>query len=297
MPNRTGGVSHLSGASPSSLQLPDEDTSITIPHIQFHNLQQQVATVSRVLFYVQRHKRPNAHERAAELSCVLRLLMHWEKLKVHNGIPYRVKIDRHMNRKIFQFVIPESFKHQVLHGVHDSAGHQGHSRTLSLASERFFWPGMKRDVVMHVKHCQRCVLGKTPEPNAQSPLENIRTSASMELVCTDFWTAETSNKKAADVLVVTDHFSKLALAFPCRNQSAKQVARCLWDKFFCIYGFPKHIHDKGANFDSRLIKDVLKMAGVHKPHTTPYHPMGNGITERFNRTLGGMIRPVGFVPF
>ncbi|KAJ8333555.1 hypothetical protein SKAU_G00415630 [Synaphobranchus kaupii] len=32
------------------------------------------------------------------------------------------------------------------------------------------------------------------------------------------------------------------------------------------------------------------MAGVHKSHTTPYHPMGNGITERFNRTLGGMIR-------
>lgn len=113
----------------------------------------------------------------------------------------------------------------------------------------------------------------------------------MELVCIDFWTAETSDGKAADVLVVTDHFSQLALAFPCRNQSAKQVARCLWDKFFCIYGFPKRIHsDQGANFESRLIKDLLEMAGVHKSHTTPYHPMGNGITERFNRTLGGMIR-------
>nr|XP_021332419.1 uncharacterized protein LOC110439844 [Danio rerio] len=32
------------------------------------------------------------------------------------------------------------------------------------------------------------------------------------------------------------------------------------------------------------------MAGVKKSHTTPYHPMGNGITERFNRTLGNMIR-------
>lgn len=48
----------------------------------------------------------------------------------------------------------------------------------------------------------------------------------------------------------------------------------------------------GANFESRLIKDLLEMAGAHKFHTTPYHPMGNGITERFNRTteLGGMIR-------
>ena len=102
--HHTGGVSRLSGASPMSLQLPEED----LPHSQLANLQQQDAAVSRVLFYVQRHRRPNAHERVTESSCVLRLLRHWEKLKVRSGILYRVKSDRHMNRRIFQFVVPES---------------------------------------------------------------------------------------------------------------------------------------------------------------------------------------------
>lgn len=288
--HRTGGVSQLLCPSAESLQLPEEDPSIVIPQSQLHNLQQQDSVVSRVLFYVQRHRRPDVHERAAESNCVLRMLKHWRKLKVRDGLLYRVKRDRYMDRKIFQFVIPDALKQQVLYGVHDSAGHQGRSRTLSLASERFFLTGMQRDVMSYVKHCQRCIVGKTPEPHARAPLETIRTSAPMDLVCIDFWTAELNDKRT-DVLFVTDHFSKLALAFPCHNQSAKQVARCLWDTFFCVYGFPKRIHsDQGANFESRLLKDLLEMAGVQKSHTTPYHPMGNGITERFNRTLGGMIR-------
>uniref|UniRef100_A0A3B1J1Z4 Gypsy retrotransposon integrase-like protein 1 n=1 Tax=Astyanax mexicanus TaxID=7994 RepID=A0A3B1J1Z4_ASTMX len=289
--HRNGGISQLPCVSPASLQLPQEDPSIVIPHSQLLSLQEQDATVSRVLYYVQRGKKPTRHEKETESTCVTRLLKHWKKLKVRNGILYRVKRHRHLNRKVFQFIIPESLKKQVLHGVHDAAGHQGCARTLSLACERFFWTGMNRDVAYYVKHCQRCIVGKTPEPDARAPLKNIRTSEPMELVCIDFWTAELSDRKTVDVLVVTDHFTKMAHAFHCRNQSAKQVARRLWNDFFCVYGFPKRIHsDQGANFESRLIKDLLEMAGVQKSHTTPYHPMGNGISERFNRTLGNMIR-------
>lgn len=93
------------------------------------------------------------------------------------------------------------------------------------------------------------------------------------------------------MLVATDHFTKMAHAFKCSDQSAKQVARQLWDKYFCIYRFPQRIHaDQGANFESQLIQELLQIAVVKKSRTTPYHPMGNGHTERFNRTLGNMIR-------
>ncbi|XP_056243780.1 uncharacterized protein LOC130176621 [Seriola aureovittata] len=150
---------------------------------------------------------------------------------------------------------------------------------------------MERDIKDYVKCCRRCVLAKTPEPAARAPLESIHTSAPMELVCIDFWSAEDSKQRSVDVLVVTDHFTKLAHAFPCVNQTAKQVAKKLWDNVFCIYGFPERIHsDQGANFESKLISELLSLAGVAKSHTTAYHPMGNGQTERFNRTLGSMLR-------
>lgn len=110
-------------------------------------------------------------------------------------------------------------------------------------------------------------------------------------MCIDFWSAEDANNKSVDVLVVTDHFTKLAGAYPCPNQSARTVAHVLWNNFFSIYGFPACIHsDRGANFESSLIAELLRMAGVDKSHTMPYHPMGNGQAERFNHTLGSMIR-------
>ncbi|KAJ8395732.1 hypothetical protein AAFF_G00029690 [Aldrovandia affinis] len=113
----------------------------------------------------------------------------------------------------------------------------------------------------------------------------------MELICIDFWSAEDKNKSSVDVLVATDHFTKMAYAFPCRNQTAKQVARKLWDCVFCVYGFPERIHsDQGASFESELVSELLQLSGVAKSHTTAYHPMGNGGTERFNRTLGNMLR-------
>lgn len=91
--------------------------------------------------------------------------------------------------------------------------------------------------------------------------------------------------------MVTDHFTKVAHAWPCRNQTAKQVARKLWDHVFCVYGFASRIHtDQGANFKSELIAELLKVSGVQKSRTTAYHPMGNGETELFNRTLGSMLR-------
>ncbi|XP_021361933.1 uncharacterized protein LOC110455850 [Mizuhopecten yessoensis] len=40
---------------------------------------------------------------------------------------------------------------------------------------------------------------------------------------------------------------------------------------------------------SRLMKELCAINGMEKSNTTPYHPMGNGLCERFNRMLLGML--------
>ncbi|XP_052002413.1 uncharacterized protein LOC127657592 [Xyrauchen texanus] len=105
----------------------------------------------------------------------------------------------------------------------------------------------------------------------------------------DFLSVEPDSSNTKDILVITDHFTKYAVAIPTRNQKAQTVAKCLWDQFLVHYGFPEKLHsDQGPDFESHTIRELCKIAGIRKVRTTPYHPRGNPV-ERFNRTLLQML--------
>ena len=185
-------------------------------------------------------------------------------------------------------IVPKLFRERALLGCHDDVGHQGMLRTLSLLRERFYWPGMQEEATQHILKCSRCLRRKTPPQVA--PLQPILVTQPLELVHMDYLSLEPSKGNIENVLVITDHFTRYALAYPSKTQTAQATARILWDNFICHYGFPeKFISDQGRNFESDLIKELCKIAGVKKVHTTPYHPQGNGQCERFNSTLCNML--------
>lgn len=49
-----------------------------------------------------------------------------------------------------------------------------------------------------------------------------------------FLSMEPDLKGISNVLVVTDHFTRYAQAFPTRNQKALTVAKVLVEKYLCI---------------------------------------------------------------
>ena len=59
--------------------------------------------------------------------------------------------------------------------------------------------------------CHRCLLRKTPTSD-RAPLISITTYQPLELVCMDFLELETSKGGFQYVLVITDHFTRDALA-------------------------------------------------------------------------------------
>ena len=80
---------------------------------ELREAQCQDRTLSRVLFYVERGRRPSRRERSKETAQVLRLLKHWEKLVLHSGILYRVSHDQVSKVKRHQYVVPQTFKETV----------------------------------------------------------------------------------------------------------------------------------------------------------------------------------------
>ena len=214
-----------------------------------------------------------------------------KSLKLVKDILYRkTYTDNSSSKKIqWQLVVCKAYRSRALAGCHDDVGHQGRMRTLSLLRERFFWSGMQAEAMQHVLKCTRCLRRKTPSHVA--PLQPIHVTQPLELVHMDYLSLEPSKGNIENVLVITDHFTRYALAYPSKTQTAQATARILWDNFICHYGFPeKFISDQGRNFESDLIKELCKIAGVKKLHTTPYHPQGNGQCERFNSTLCNMLR-------
>ena len=95
---------------------------------------------------------------------------------------------------------------------------------------------MTKEASDYVAHCERCIRRKIP-PN-RAPLINISSSFPLELVCIDYLSLESCKGGIEDILVVTDHFTKYAQAYPTKGQQATTVAKVLYDNFFMHYGFP-----------------------------------------------------------
>ena len=215
------------------------------------------------------------------------LLSEKRHLVVKDGVLFRKRQVEGQER--LQLVLPGVMRKRALRGLHDDVGHLGRDKTLDLVRHRFYWPNMTRDVEAYLENCERCVKRKARDP-APAPLVPLKVSEPMELLAMDFLSLEKGKGGYENILVVTDAFTKFAWAFPARNQKATTVAKLIWERILMHYGFPKRLHsDQGRDFESRLIKDLCRLANIEKSRTTPYHSQGNPQTERFNRTLLDMM--------
>ncbi|XP_061921885.1 uncharacterized protein LOC133662165 [Entelurus aequoreus] len=259
-----------------------------IPHLTETELidkQRADQCIRHVITQIENGDKPPPTLRS-ELPDLPLLLRELNRLELIDNILYRRRQEG--PKTTYQLVLPAELRDTVLTNLHEHMGHMGVDRTMDLVRTRFYWPRMAVDVERKVRTCGRCVRRKA-QPERAAPLVNIETTRPLELLCMDYLSLEPDKSGTKDILVITDHFTKFAVAIPTSNQKARTVAKCLWENFMVHYGMPEKLHsDQGPDFESRLIKELCQVAGIHKVRTTPYHPRGNPV-ERFNRTLLNML--------
>lgn len=201
----------------------------------------------------------------------------------------------HGGQCTLQMVVPEKLREMVLKLGHDCimSGHQGIKKTYDRVAAHFFWPGLHGDVTRYCRSCDICQRTVAKGRVAKVPL------GSMPLIETPFQRvavdlvgpiAPATDRGNRYILTLVDYATRYPEASALRNIEAETVAEALVTMFTRV-GVPAEIlSDQGSQFMSSVMKEMSRLLSMTQLVTTPYHPMCNGLVERFNGTLKSMLK-------
>nr|XP_025035341.1 uncharacterized protein LOC112544063 [Pelodiscus sinensis] len=101
---------------------------------------------------------------------------------------------------------------------------------------------------------------------------------------------EKSGRGHSYILVIVDYATRCPEAVALKRATAPAIAEALV-KLFSWVGLPRELlTDQGTNLTSKVMTELCRTLQIRKLRTSVYHPQTDGLVERFNRTLKGMLR-------
>jgi len=91
------------------------------------------------------------------------------------------------------------------------------------------------------------------------------------------------------ILQIKDNFSRFIKLEPIKSKHATSVIYPLL-KFIGTFGVPHAITtDNGKEFKNKLDEELNAAFGIRRRYTSAFHPAGNGVAERTNRSIHQII--------
>ncbi|MCO5567948.1 hypothetical protein L7F22_021644 [Adiantum nelumboides] len=93
------------------------------------------------------------------------------------------------------------------------------------------------------------------------------------------------------ILVAIDYMTRWVEAQSVAKVNEKTVSKFVYTHICCRFGTPLEIvSDNGPGFRRGLITEVCEELKISHRHSTPYYPQSNGLVEKANGIIAGIIR-------
>jgi len=205
-------------------------------------------------------------------------------LKITRGALFIEKKPRQWRR-----VIQCPDHEEIIRSIHETA-HLGIQNTTNKIKERYWWPGILKDVAAFISTCDQCQ--REQKPKKAKDIYPIIADRPFQIVGLDHVGPLHKTKDGYQYLIVAqDYFTKWPIAKPTKTTNTDEALKFLYEDIYMVYGKPQQlITDQGTAFTSDLWKKTMKKWNINHTPTTAANPQANGQVERFNQTLVKMLR-------
>lgn len=175
---------------------------------------------------------------------------------------------------------------------HDAAqaGHLGINKTYQRLAQRYYWPGMYRDVVRYINSCEICQRLKVPQSKPAGEMGKRDPEGPWNMVAVDCMGRFPRSKKGfTHIIVYQDIFTKWIEVEAIRAANGVNVRRTLRERVVNRWGSPEVlITDNGPEFKNKTVATYCAENKINQHFTPPYTPQCNPV-ERVNRVIKIMI--------
>ena len=193
--------------------------------------------------------------------------------------------------KSLRIVPPAMDREELFHEAHGGpfSGHLGDAKVCSQLLRHYWWLGMRKDISHWSRGCLTCANRSVGRP-VKPLLTPIPVGGPFDRVGVDVLQLPLTQQGNRYAVVFMDYLTKWPEVFAVPDQTALTLSHLLVEQVISRQGVPSQLlSDRGAAFLSNLLRELCTVMGIKKVNTTAYHPKTDGLVERFNHTLTGML--------
>ncbi|GJW70443.1 putative reverse transcriptase domain-containing protein [Tanacetum coccineum] len=172
--------------------------------------------------------------------------------------------------------------------------HPGADKMYYDLRDRYWWPGMKKDIAEYVSKCLTCLKVKAEHQRPSALLQQPEISVwKWEGIAMDFVTKLPRTSSGHYIIwVIVERLTKSAHFLPMREDyKMERLARLYLNEIVARHVVPiSIISNRDSRFTSRFWQSMQEALGTRLDMSMAYHPQTDGQSERTIQTLEDMLR-------